>query len=164
MPRWPSSVSLSSSTTEENASSCSLQSVTPGLGGGSGGKTLEQCLLTTCVGSSAELSQLLARVAQHVTRSQGRAPPMWAPSALHALFYFMRCSQLEHAEHADGAGPVQELVYERPYAVLPPLTEWARAAAAHAEHRRAPAIDRDDVIQAARLLLPGVDCPVRLVG
>ncbi|XP_065334017.1 ankyrin repeat and BTB/POZ domain-containing protein 2 isoform X2 [Cloeon dipterum] len=162
MPRWPSAVSLSS--TDEAASSCSLQSVTPGLGSGPGGKTLEQCLLTTCVGSAAELSELLARVSQHVTRTQGRAPPHWAASALHALFYFMRCSQLEHAEHADGIGPVQELVYERPYAVLPPLTEWARAAAAHAEHRRAPAIDRDDVLQAARLLLPGVDCPVRLVG
>ncbi|XP_059487328.1 ankyrin repeat and BTB/POZ domain-containing protein 2 isoform X2 [Neocloeon triangulifer] len=161
MPRWPSAVSLSS--TDEGASSCSLQSVTHGLGAGAGGKTLEQCLLTTCVGSAAELSELLARVSQHVTRSQGRAPPHWAASALHALFYFMRCSQLEHAEHAEGGGPVQELVYERPYAVLPPLTEWARAAAAHAEHRRAPAIDRDDVLQAARLLLPGVDCPVRLV-
>ncbi|KAF4524417.1 hypothetical protein B566_EDAN009333 [Ephemera danica] len=159
MPRWPSAASLSSScgaaaaTEQETGSQQSI------------GKTLEQCLLTTCVGSAAELSELLGRVSLHVTRSTARAPPLWTPSALHALFYFMRCSQasnLEHAEHAEGA--IQELVYERPYAVLPPLTEWARVAAAHAEHRRAPALDRDDVLQAARLLLPGVDCPVRLVG
>lgn len=87
----------------------------------------------------------------------------WGPSALHALFYFMRCSQLEHAEHASRA-PIQELVYERPYIVLPPLLEWVRVATAHTEHRHSTVVDKDDVMQAARLLLPGVDCPVRMIG
>lgn len=108
---------------------------------------------------------------------------------MQTLFYFMRCSQLETADelssnnlasstatlgetvdrqqqhHQDSIrGPVQELVYERPFIVLPPLIEWVRVASAHAEHRHSWLIDRDDVMQAARLLLPGIDCPVRLMG
>ncbi|XP_063861764.1 ankyrin repeat and BTB/POZ domain-containing protein 2-like isoform X1 [Scylla paramamosain] len=131
-------------------------------------KTLEQSLLTTCVGSLAELSELLSRVAPHHHRAANTASPTraqvtWGPSALHALFYFMRCSQLEHAEHASRA-PIQELVYERPYIVLPPLLEWVRVATAHTEHRHSTVVDKDDVMQAARLLLPGVDCPVRMIG
>ena len=69
----------------------------------------------------------------------------------------------EHAEHASRA-PIQELVYERPYIVLPPLLEWVRVASAHTEHRHSTSLDKDDVMQAARLLLPGVDCPVRMIG
>ncbi|XP_064078331.1 ankyrin repeat and BTB/POZ domain-containing protein 3-A-like isoform X2 [Macrobrachium nipponense] len=131
-------------------------------------KTLEQSLLTTCVGSLAELSELLSVVALHhhratSTASPSRAQVTWGPSALHALFYFMRCSQLEHAEHASRA-PIQELVYERPYIVLPPILEWVRVATAHTEHRHSTVVDKDDVMQAARLLLPGVDCPVRMIG
>lgn len=74
----------------------------------------------------------------------------------------MRCSQLEHGEQGNNA--VQELCYERAYVVLPPLVEWLRVATAHGEHRFAAVLDRDDIMQAARLLLPGVDCPVRLLG
>lgn len=37
-------------------------------------------------------------------------------------------------------------------------------ATAHGEHRFAAIIDKDDILQAARLLLPGVDCPVRSLG
>lgn len=70
------------------------------------------------------------------------------------LFYL----QLEHC------GPVQELVYERAYVVLPPLVEWIRTTTAHTEYRHATVIDQDDVMQAARLLLPGVDCPIRQPG
>jgi hypothetical protein len=54
---------------------------------------------------------------------------------------------------------IQELCYERAYIVLPPLIEWLRVASAHTEYRHSTLIDRNDIIQAARLLLPGVDCP-----
>ncbi|XP_049777406.1 ankyrin repeat and BTB/POZ domain-containing protein 2 isoform X2 [Schistocerca cancellata] len=136
MPRWPSVSSVGSDATQVS------------------GKSVEQSLLTTCVGSAQELTELLARTA-------GSRPLTWTPAAIQALFYFMRCSQLEHAEYS---APIQELVYERAYVVLPPLVEWLRVASAHADHRHALHVDHDDVFQAARLLLPGVDCPVRQIG
>lgn len=58
---------------------------------------------------------------------------------------------------------IQELCYERAYIVLPPLIEWLRVASAHTEYRHSTLIDRNDIIQAARLLLPGVDCPSRQI-
>lgn len=127
----------------------------------------EQSFLTTCVGSIAELSELLGAVTQlYRSRTGSQRPPLsWGPGAVHALYHYMRCSQLEHAEHGSSrrsAGP--ELIYERPYQVLPPLVEWVRVAHAHAEYRRSSLVDQDDVMQAARLLLPGVDCPVRAIG
>lgn len=52
-------------------------------------------------------------------------------------------------------------MYERAYVVLPPLLEWVRVASAHAQYRHSIIIDQDDIMQSARLLLPGVDAPIR---
>ncbi|GFR09253.1 hypothetical protein TNCT_96831 [Trichonephila clavata] len=159
LPRWPSQTDNSSSAqlhlAEEQPRPATCKSV-------------EQHLLTTCVGSMTELGDLLRRVVQYYQHmlgyGNGRCSIVWGPAALHTLYYFMRCSQLEHAEHGNHRTPVQELVYERPYLVLPPLIEWVRVATAHADHRRSQVVDKDDVMQASRLLLPGVDCPIREFG
>ncbi|XP_015184222.1 PREDICTED: ankyrin repeat and BTB/POZ domain-containing protein BTBD11 isoform X2 [Polistes dominula] len=140
MPRWASVSSLNSSSSSRSGKEAI-------------GSTLEPSFLTTCIGSMSELIELISKVAQ-----SGRCPVPLTSKALNALFYYMRCSQLEHGERGSG---IQELAYERAYVVLPPLIEWLRIAAAHAEHRHALAVDQDDINQAARLLLPGVDCPVR---
>ncbi|KAG7196598.1 hypothetical protein KM043_013088 [Ampulex compressa] len=140
MPRWASVSSLNSSSSSRS--------------GRDGAATaLEPSLLTTCVGSMSELTDLISKVAQ-----AGRCPIPLTTRASTALFYYMRCSQLEHGERGSG---IQELAYERAYVVLPPLVEWLRVATAHAEHRHGLVVDQDDINQAARLLLPGVDCPVR---
>uniref|UniRef100_A0A1B0C6N6 BTB domain-containing protein n=1 Tax=Glossina palpalis gambiensis TaxID=67801 RepID=A0A1B0C6N6_9MUSC len=158
MPQWASQPSLVTGTHQ----SCSS--------GNNSNISLEPCLLTTCVGSINELRDLTLR-AQHKFQNTALSN-----AALSALFYFMRCSQLEHSEftgqQASGSntsGPnnaqnVQELCYERAYVVLPPLVEWLRVASAHAEYRNAMMMDKDDIMQAARLLLPGVDCPNRPVS
>lgn len=131
----------------------SASSVNSGRDSGRGSGPPEPSLMTTCVGSLGELQELIGRMNPRI--------PL-CPQAVRALFYFMRCSQLEHGEQ--GGSAVQELCYERAYVVLPPLVEWLRVAAAHGEHRFAAVLDRDDVMQSARLLLPGVDCPVRTLG
>ncbi|XP_017789110.1 PREDICTED: ankyrin repeat and BTB/POZ domain-containing protein 2 [Habropoda laboriosa] len=140
MPRWASVSSLNSSSSSRS-------------GRDAAGSALEPSLLTTCVGSMSELIDLISKVVQ-----AGRSPIPLTTKALNALFYYMRCSQLEHGERGSG---IQELAYERAYVVLPPLIEWLRVATAHAEHRHGLVVDQDDINQAARLLLPGVDCPVR---
>lgn len=50
--------------------------------------------MTTCVGSLNELQELIGRM-------QPRIP--LCPKAVRALFYFMRCSQLEHGEQGGSA-------------------------------------------------------------
>ncbi|XP_067648265.1 ankyrin repeat and BTB/POZ domain-containing protein 2 isoform X2 [Eurosta solidaginis] len=157
MPRWASLSSLGSGTQKSVSS------------GGSSNISLEPCLLTTCVGSVSELKDLTLRAQQKFQHTALSNP------ALSTLFYFMRCSQLEHNDSSSAPSNVvgtsgsssqnvQELCYERAYVVLPPLVEWLRVASAHAEYRHAVMIDKDDIMQAARLLLPGVDCPMRPIG
>jgi ankyrin repeat/BTB/POZ domain-containing protein 2 len=82
----------------------------------------------------------------------------WSAGALYSLYYYMRCAQLEHNTQMDHQKASQELVYERPYLVLPPLYEWLRVSSSHANYRKSLTIDKDDVLQAARILLPGLYC------
>jgi len=43
---------------------------------------------------------------------------------------------------------LQELFYERPYMVLPPLLEWVRVSTAFTEYRHSTYVDNDDILQA----------------
>ncbi|XP_030844958.1 ankyrin repeat and BTB/POZ domain-containing protein BTBD11 [Strongylocentrotus purpuratus] len=127
-------------------------------------RSLEQSLMVTCVGSIAELGDLVDR-AMHFHQSRPRVTGSphkthgitWSPDALRTLFHFMRCNQLEYQDDR----PIVQLTPERPYVVLPPLMEWIRVATTHCEHRLSSVVDSDDIRQAARLLLPGIDTPVR---
>ena len=133
-------------------------------------KSLTQVLLTTCVGSKEELEALLLAAGQFYnkyyqpTGSSGvivKVSP-WSRDTLHVLYHFMRCSQLENqGVQGESGSPIQELVYERPYMVLPPLVEWLRVSTVFAESRFSISVEKDDVFQAARILLPGADFPPR---
>nr|XP_054761238.1 ankyrin repeat and BTB/POZ domain-containing protein 3-like [Lytechinus pictus] len=127
-------------------------------------RSLEQSLMVTCVGSIAELGDLVDRAMHfHQSRSRTTNSPYktngitWSPDGLRTLFHFMSCNQLEYQDDR----PIVQLTPERPYVVLPPLMEWIRVASTHCEHRLSSVVDSDDVRQAARLLLPGIDTPVR---
>ncbi|XP_028167285.1 ankyrin repeat and BTB/POZ domain-containing protein BTBD11 [Ostrinia furnacalis] len=165
LSRWESMSSLGSSGSRERPLGLSHDSGittngsggsgTSGASGTSGGSSGASVLLTTCAASAAELRAVLRRATP-------RHPPL-APAAERALYYFMRCEQLEHNSGASGGScGASGLWGERGAGALPPLAEWVRVIRAHAALRPPPAVpDADDVLQAARLLLPHADCPPR---
>ncbi|XP_078276563.1 ankyrin repeat- and BTB/POZ domain-containing protein 3-like [Rhinoraja longicauda] len=135
-------------------------------------KNLEQAMLASYVGTIAELSHLISHAMYYLQQfgalhqSKGsqlhfkKGPYSWEPEALHSLYYYTQCPQMEW-ENLNEEPPKVKISNERLYDVLPPMVEWIRVCITLAEHRHSLMVDSIDVRQAARLLLPGMDCEPR---
>ncbi|XP_010220044.1 PREDICTED: ankyrin repeat and BTB/POZ domain-containing protein BTBD11 [Tinamus guttatus] len=123
-------------------------------------RTIEQSLLATRVGSIAELNFRVDGDMLHMRPGQLlRGSRLSRSSGVQG-----HISASDQALLKSGLWPRMPpwvLGVWGPFIVLPPLMEWIRVAVAHAGHRRSFSVDSDDVRQAARLLLPGVDCEPR---
>ncbi|XP_064635835.1 ankyrin repeat and BTB/POZ domain-containing protein 2-like [Lineus longissimus] len=125
-------------------------------------QTTEQMLLATCVGSVAELGRLVKESMQHlseISTSQKQDLIMWSPESIHTLYYYLQCPELIQSSNPTKAPAGVNLVAERPYPLLPPLVEWLRVTVAFSNYHQRKVVDPRDVIQAARVILPGYDCP-----
>lgn len=76
MPRWDSMSSVNTESTHTSKNS---------------NKSLQQSLVTTCVGSTDQLRQLVNKI---TTLQLHRQVISWSTNAINTLFYFMRCSQV----------------------------------------------------------------------
>ena len=83
--------------------------------------------------------------------SRGGGPAL----SFHVLFVSVSLS-CRHPLHL-----LCHLSVNRPLQSMPPLWEWIRIASVHAQYRCSPIVDGNDVLQAARLLVAGVDSPPR---
>eukprot|EP00118_Oscarella_pearsei_P019153 m.201925 g.201925 ORF g.201925 m.201925 type:complete len:820 (+) comp39601_c1_seq1:51-2510(+) len=125
-----------------------------------------QPLVVTTVRSRSELVPLVARALYYLQPKQtAQNHVVLAPTALDSLFYFMSSARTRSQPAQSGyhARSTPFSVDVRAPEVLPGLGEWLRIILLLIEHRRSPVADEDDVRQAARLLLPGVDCMPRLL-
>ena len=77
MPRWDSMSSVSTDSTHTSSKNSN--------------KSLQQSLVTTCVGSTDQLRQLVNKI---TALQLHRQVISWSSTAINTLFYFMRCSQV----------------------------------------------------------------------
>ncbi|XP_069797321.1 ankyrin repeat and BTB/POZ domain-containing protein 3-B-like isoform X2 [Narcine bancroftii] len=135
-------------------------------------RNLEQAMLATYVGTIGELSDFISHAMYYLQQLGAlhnsnefqlhfrKGPYSWEPEALHSLYYYTHSPQMEWENLSEEPLGVK-LSNDRVYEVLPPMVEWIRVCIAQVEHRHSLTVDSIDVRQAARLLLPGMDCEPR---